>query len=408
VKAWFRRTAIAALLTSSAAVPARGQLLPPTPDVTGSRVRIGPLWLNPSVALSNIGVDTNLFNDADAEDPKRDLAVALVPQTALWMRAGRTWFTGNVRQDMIWFRNYRDQGSSNGSYRAGWMAPLTRVALTVDGHFVRARQRPGFEIDSRALRREGALTAALEIRALPRTYLGGTMEGRDVRFSSGSFFEGQDLRQELNRRRTAGALTFRYALTPMTSLVVEASGYGDRFTFSPGRDADSVQIGAGFKFDPAARTQGSIVLGWRKFTPASRDIPEFAGLTVAAAVTYVAWGSTRLTLEGVRDVEYSFEPRQPYYVIGGGAATLTQRVAGPLDVQGRAGSRTLAYRDRLSAVPVPGNRRDTVTTLGGGIGYRAARELRIAFDLEQQRRTSPLTYRRYAGFRYGISFTYGA
>ncbi len=402
------RTALMIVLSGAFATTAHAQLLPATPDVTGARVRLGPLWMNPSVSLSNIGVDTNLFNDPEAEQPKRDLAIALAPQTDLWMRAGRTWLTGNVRQDMIWFRDYRDEGSTNGTYRAGWVVPMTRMSLLVDGQYVRAKERPSFEIDTRALRREGAVTAALEIRALSRTYVGGSVERRDVRFSTGSFFNGQDLQLQLNRQRTSGTVSIRHAVTPMTSLVVEGSGYRDQFTRSPDRDAQSMHGSAGIRFDPAALIKGAVLVGWRRFSPASADIPNFTGATVSASLSYVALASTRVTLEGVRDVEYSFDTAQPYYVLSGVGGTLTQRVLGPLDVQGRVGYRTLAYRTRLADDSLPPARRDQVTTIGGGIGYRAGRDLRFAFNVEQQRRTSPLRQRSYDGFRYGMSITLGS
>lgn len=407
MKLCFSRAAVLALLACAMGAPAHAQLLPPTPDVTGSRVRVGPLWMNPSVSLNNVGVDTNLFNEGEAENPRRDVAIALVPQSDLWMRAGRTWLTGNVRQDMLWFREYSDEGSTNGAYRAGWVVPLTRVSLLVDGQYVRAKERPGFEIDTRALRRESALSAALEVRALSRTYVGASVEGRDVRFSTGSFFNGEDLRQQLNRRRTSGTVSIRHAVTPMTSLVLEGSGYRDRFAFAPDRDAQSIHAAAGIRFDPAALIKGSVLVGWRRFTPSSPDVPAFTGTTLAATLSYVALASTRVTLEGMRDVEYSFDTTQPYYLLSGAAGTMTQRIAGPVDVQGRLGYRMLAYRKRVSDASALENRRDRVKTVGGGLGYRIGRDLRLAFNVERQQRQSPITRRNYEGLRYGMSVTFG-
>lgn len=386
---------------------AAGQLLPATPDVTGARVRFGPLWMNPSIAITNVGVDTNLFNEAEEEQPKRDIAVAVTPQTDMWMRAGRTWLSGNVRQDMMWYRDYGDEGSTNGTYRFGWVVPLTRVALLVDGQWVHARERPGAEIDARARRQEGAGLAALELRMLSRTYVGGSVERRTVRFSSGAMFEGVDLREELTRVRTTGALSVRHALTPMTSVIAEASTYRDAFAFSTDRDATSMQMSGGIKFDPAALIKGSAFVGYRRYTPASPDVPEYTGPTVAAALTYTTLSSTRLSVEGTRDVEYSFDRNQPYYVQSGFGGTITQRIAGPLDVQARASYRTLAYRDRIGAGVLVSERRDQVTTFGVGMGHRLARDLRFAFNVEQQRRTSLVRQRSFQGYRFGMSLSYG-
>ena len=36
------------------------------------RVRLGPLWLNPTISLNNLGVDDNVFNDPATKAPKKD------------------------------------------------------------------------------------------------------------------------------------------------------------------------------------------------------------------------------------------------------------------------------------------------------------------------------------------------
>ena len=403
------RAAIALTLVFvvASARSARAQLMPTPPDAAGARVRLGPLRLNPSLSLTDIGVDTNLFNDADALNPKRDVALTFVPQTDIWMRAGRTWLTGNVRQDLVWFQDYRDERSANGAYRAGWVVPLTRVSLLVDGTWVRAKERSGFEIDARADRREGALSATTEVRALSRTFLGARAERRDIRFSTRSFFGGESLSEQLNRTRAGGAVTVRHEATPMTSLTAEVSEYHDRFALSPGRDANSIQAAGGVRFDPEAVIKGSVMVGYRRFTPASPDVPEYSGATVAANVSYVATTSTRVTLEAARDVEHSFENSHPYYLLNGIAGSFTQRVHGPLDVQGRVGFHSLTYRSRLNDATAPPERRDRITTLGGGFGYRLGRDLRLTFDVEQQGRLSVLALRNYSGIRYGMSVTYG-
>ncbi|HXI31274.1 MAG TPA: hypothetical protein VNG89_22710, partial [Vicinamibacterales bacterium] len=35
------------------------------PDPAKVRVRLGPLWMNPTIALTNIGVDNNVFNEPE-------------------------------------------------------------------------------------------------------------------------------------------------------------------------------------------------------------------------------------------------------------------------------------------------------------------------------------------------------
>lgn len=398
-----RFLSLALLGTTLLSAPAHAQILPAPPDTAGARVRLGPFWLNPTLSVNNVGIDTNLFNEAEVVDPRRDVAVTFAPQTELWMRIGRTWLTGNVREDLIWFRDYRDQRSANGTYRGGLYVPLTRVTFLVDGGYVRSRERPSVEIDLRADRRERLATAAAEARTWSRTFVGARVEYRAVEFSSNALFGGQDLSQQLNRTRMSGTLAIRHELTPMTSVTVEAATSQDRFTYAPDRDAAASQLVAGLLFDPNALVKGHVLVGYQRFAWGGVDIPPYTGPTLAASLSYIVRTSTRVTVDSGRDVQYSFDPIRPYYLQTSFATTITQRLFGPFDAQGRLGVRALDYRDRLTAGSGLMDRRDRVRTLATSLGYRLGRSTRLAFDYETQRRSSPIVLRNYRGSRYGLS-----
>jgi len=74
-------------------------------------------------------------------------------------------------------------------------------------------------------------------------------------------------------------------------------------------------------------------------------------------VTYVAFDAVRTGFQASRDVEYSYDAAQPYY-------------------------------------------------LQSGIGYHIGRDLRIGFNVDQER-TSELADRAYDALRYGAAITYG-
>lgn len=385
---------------------ALAQFAPVVPDVDSARARVGPVYFNPSLSLTNVGVDTNLFNEADSLAPRRDVALTFVPQTELFMRLGRTWLTGSAREDLVWFREYRDQRSANGTFRGGWLVPLNRVTMHVEGTYVRSRERAGPEIDARANRRERGGTMLVEVRPWSRTFVGTRLERREIRYADDALFRGERLSEQLNRTRTSGLLSLRHELTPMTSLSLEVSAYQDRFLIAQERDADASQIAGGIRFDPSALMNGYVMVGYRRFSPGTLMVDEYRGPTLAASLSYVASSSTRIAVDAGRDVEYSYDPERPYYLMTGALATVTQRIAGPLDVQGRAGLRELAYRDRLDMVVPVANPNDRVRLLGGSIGYRVGLNARVALGLEMQRRTSPAPMRNFQGRRYGLSFTW--
>src|SRR5262245_40434515 len=99
------------------------------PDPNAVRIRIGPLWLNPTVAMPAIGIDTNVFNDPESRGPKKDFAIVVSPRSDVWLRMGRTWLIGFVAEDVVWYQTYSSEGSVNGTYSVGWRAPLNRLIV---------------------------------------------------------------------------------------------------------------------------------------------------------------------------------------------------------------------------------------------------------------------------------------
>jgi hypothetical protein len=377
------------------------------PDPAKVPVQIGPLWMNPTIALTNLGVDTNVFNDPAERAPKQDFTATITPKTDLWLRMGRTWLAGSVDEGIVWYQKYASERSLNDRYKLAWHVPLNRLTFDAGGNFLNTRDRPGFEIDARAHHTEIGGTASADVRWLSKTYFG--LKGTILRtnFDSSAVFEGVSLREELNRTDTTGGFTIRHELTPLTSLSVDVSRLQQRFEFSPQRDANSTQIAGRVVFDPAALIKGSASFGYRDFNPVDPNVPAYRGTTASADLTYTLLGVTQLTLQGTRDVQYSYEIDQPYYLLSGVSGSIAQKIFGPVDVVGRAGVQRLDYRDRaLAAVPLT-DRTDYVHTYGGGIGYHLGADMRIGFNIDHADRASGVALRRYTGLRYGTSVTYG-
>jgi hypothetical protein len=388
------------------AVPARGQV-PREPDPSEIRLRVGPLWLDPTFAVTNAGVDTNVFNEAAALAPKSDFTITVVPRTDMALRMGRTWLTGNVSEEIVWFNRYESERSANTSYALNWLVPLTRLSFVVGGSHLRTRERPGFEIDVRTERQELGANGAFEIRALSRTLVGARGEVRKVKFDENAVFLDTSLYTQLTRVVTSGALTLRHELTPLTSFVLEAGRQQERFDLTPLRDADSSQVTVGLRFDTFALISGQAQVGFRDYNPLSLETPGYTGSVAAVNLSYVALGATRVGFAFNRDVQNSFDINHPYFLQTGFSTSIGQQIYGPLDVQGRVARQRLEYRDRTDGVAPIADQTDRVRSYGGGIGYRLGRDLRLGFNIDQQKRTSQAAERGYEGLRYGIAVSYG-
>jgi hypothetical protein len=389
------------------AAAAAGQTNFREPDPTRVRMQLGPVLLNPTLALNNAGLDTNVFNQADDTRADRDFTIALTPATDWWLRMGRTWLTGTIKEDFVWFQTFSSERSVNGSYAVGWVAPFNRMSFNAGGNWVRTRERPGFEIDERARRKEAAGLGSIELKALARTFFGVRGERRTIEFDHDELFLSTRLETELNRTITTTAITMRHQLTPLTSFGAAVGRQEERFDLSPLRDSDSNRYDFSLAFDPFALINGSIQIGFRDFKPLAPDVPGYQGSTANVNLAYVALGSTKVGGLISRDIQYSHDVNQPYYLQTGFSGSIAQQIYGPIDVEGRLGAQRLKYADRQGVLVAVSERVDRIRGYGFGVGYRLGRDLRVGFNIDKQRRTSPITDHEYEGFRYGLTSTYG-
>ena len=84
--------------------------------------RLGPVMLAPGLDLTNLGVDSNVFNEP-ADQAQQDFTFTLVPKSDVWMKTGPTWISGNIREDLSGTRRSRPSARrtrppwSTGSFR---------------------------------------------------------------------------------------------------------------------------------------------------------------------------------------------------------------------------------------------------------------------------------------------------
>jgi hypothetical protein len=129
-------------------------------------------------------------------------------------------------------------------------------------------------------------------------------------------------------------------------------------------------------------------------------------------LSYLAADLLRITATVTRDVEYSFEPVEPYYVSTGTQLSLVQALGTVWDVVGRVGRTSLAY-ERLEGLPASvatassRARVDRIVVVGGGLGRRLGSDIRVGVDVDRAARRSDAANRSYEGIRVGGSVTYG-
>ena len=95
-----------------------------------------------------------------------------------------------------------------------------------------------------------------------------------------------------------------------------------------------------------------------------------------------------------RDVQYSFEPTEPYYLTTGFRVVVTQQLRESIDVRATVGRDRLDYREEATSGVPNDTRTDRASVLGAGVGYRFQPNLRTGVDVEFAERTSDAPDRR--------------
>lgn len=376
-------------------------------DASRLRVRIGPLTINPAIGLTNIGFDQNVFYEPADQDPKTDFTFTVTPAADLRLRLLRTVVTGSVTEDLVWYQTYASERAANNAVKVGWLVPFNRVSLKMNARRASLRDRPGFEIDARSQRVETGYDGTIEVRAMPKTFVGVTAQRQRTDFDKAALFLNSNLQFELNRVTTGAGVSLRYKLTPLTSISLVATRTQDRFEFSSLRDSNSTSASVVIAFDPLGILSGGATFGYTSFEPAASGLPNFKGPTAAVDVSYRLLGTMRVSAAAIRDVGYSYDVNQPYYVQTGVSGSVSRSVYGPVDAVVRAGIQSLAYRDRAGAVTQVSNRVDNVRSYGGGIGYHLGKGSRLGFNVDKTNRVSDVSRRQFDDVRFGSSVTYG-
>ena len=399
--------AVCAAIVLLRGAPAIAQTADGGPDPASVRVRLGPLMMNPTISITNIGIDHNVFNDPPSKVPKEDFTVTVTPLSDFWLHLGPTWLTASLNEQINWFQKYVGERTANNTYKLGWNVPGSVISFKIDGAYVNARERPGFEIDTRAARKDTDFRGALDYKALSKTYLGVTATRVQSRFAEEAEFLGVNLRTSLNHIDLAYGANLRHQLTPLTSITVNAIRTVSTFEFSPDRDTTANAANIAVAFAPLALIRGGVSFGFDDFKPKDPTLPGYRGVIGSVDLTYVLLGSTRFAITGGRGVQYSYDALQPYYLQSRIGGSVAQQIFGPFDVQVRGDIAYLAYRNRAGvAVAVP-DRSDRVTTVGIGVGFHMGKDLRLAFNVDQNNRDTQVNDHAYQKFLIGSALTYG-
>jgi Putative beta-barrel porin 2 len=370
------RLAVLLLLTPSS-------LFAQAPADNPGTIRIGALTLKPMFAIKNIGRDNNVFNEAT--DPKRDFTLTLSPSVELVFQPGRFKFTLLEGTDYVYFKQYTTERGMNYSSSArvdvdlGVLRPYATIAGT------NSKERYNNEVDARARHRDESYSAGVGLKLFTRTTGSIGVRHATSRFDQGQTFRGASLPDAFDSHTDSIEGSIGLALTPMTSFAVNVSREQQRFEQATDRNADTIRVMPTLSFSPAGLINGTVAVGFRRFTALDARTPDFTGLIASATGGVTLYERHRLDFAVNRDLNFSYDRETPYYIATGGSLTWTWLFAGPVDLKASVGRNRMQYHGQGNVGPTT---RDIYSTYGVGTGYRVRPRLRLGINGDWIRRKS--------------------
>jgi hypothetical protein len=361
------------------------------PDADRPSLVIGPIEFRPRLLFKDVGIDDNVFNEHT--NPKRDFTMTASPDLEISTHPGRLRLAYTSGVDLVYFRKYESERSRNTAVGARADLDLTWLKPFVSFSSAHTSARPNAEIDLRARHHPRTYTAGTTIKIASRTSIGIVGRRTTETYDEGVEFRGEDLARSLDTKVKAYETSFNVDLTPFTTFSLVGAKEEQRFERAPERNADSFRVAPTLTFSPLGLITGSASFGFRRFNGLDPSLPDYSGFVSTGTVGILFYDQYKLDTTFTRDVRYSYERTQPYYIVGGMRASLAAQTFGPVDVRVMAGRESMSYRalqgptdPGSQAARLPGN--DHLVLYGAGIGYRIGTRARVAVDAEFSHRSS--------------------
>jgi transcriptional regulator with AAA-type ATPase domain len=380
-----RRAKLALLLLLMTPVAANAQIVAPRET---AQIEFGPVSLYPSIQIREAGIDRNVFNEGS--DTKEDFTFTLASRALGVVRLGANELLFSSGSDYVWLKDNASQRANNATYAFRFNLSASRWKPYVGGQRAQTRARPGVEIDTRARRIEQMAVVGSDFNLTERSAVTMSAQWDESDYGEGERFRGVDLDQALSSVRREYTGGYRYAITPFTTVWISGHFRDVVFPNSHVRDLKSYSLLPRVDFSPEAALRGSFTAGYEVFVPGDEALTELRGLVMSGDLNWAMGERTLFDLIVDRSVNYAYDDLQPYYLQTGARLTVTQRLFGPIGLQGSAERQNLAYRWRreLSTPVASTDRVDTFNVLSGGVTVNLGQGFSVLIGVEKSLRRS--------------------
>jgi len=277
----------------------------------------GPFRIQPSLVISNAGVDSNVFYDPS--DPIKDFTLTAGPAATIYLPIHRKFvLSAYGSPQYVWYSKTERERTWNYYFNGAAQLSLKNVFFSLEGVYSDARERWNTEIDIRPRRKEEGYGASALVRLAWKTSFSLGYRTVKYDYESVDYGDSFDVRERLNRQESYANLSFFYQASSQRRFFLDFE-YGEyEFDFAAQAaigDSRSGAAYAGLEFSRLGRrVRGRIRVGYKKFDVRAADGPDYQGivgdsqLSVRLARPFVIRGSY------ARDVRFSLWYDNPYFI----------------------------------------------------------------------------------------------
>jgi hypothetical protein len=367
-----------------------------------AKLKIGPVFFNPTFQIKDFGVDDNVYNDPAR--PTQDLTGTLAMESLAGLHIRALLVTVKQSNSYIWFRRERSERSIDGGLKAVAELRLGRIRPWATIERAKTHARGGYEIDARAGRDLPAYDFGSDIRFGWRLGASIGYRSQDVEYAEGETFDGTDLGAALNNTTDQLRGFARYELGTFTSLIAGAERSRERFVTNTLKNADALYYFGGLESSSDAPLGLNLRVGWKEQRHKDPSVPDFKGLVLRGGTTFTVGEFMRLSFDGMRDTGMSYDEVYPYFVEEGGGFNSYIRFAEHFDLKFDAKSSWLKYSKTVTGAEAA--RTDRTVVAGAEFGYflGGISGTRVGIRYEYAERTSPIAQKNYVRSRFYSDF----
>jgi hypothetical protein len=299
----------ASLLLSVA--PAMAATDPLQPPEVSRYLRWGPVRVRPSVQLSNIGYDTNVFYNTGDEPLVGDWTATISPRAdGLVLFGHRAFLTFREQIDGVVFAKYSEISYLDNRTSARLTVPFARIGVFSDLTLNNIHERATSELDARPERKEHRLALGIIVPMGWRTHFELSQTGANWAYeddqtqcATGGGCVPIDFL--LDRNETGRDFKASYLMGGRTKLTLDAATRDIEFDQQTVRDSHEYRVLPGIELGQGGGLQGRLRVGQAHVDSVDERLADFRGLVGNLESVWSPAGRTRFMLNGRRDVNFA-------------------------------------------------------------------------------------------------------